>query len=555
MSMDFEPDIIGLVCNSSGFMTSRTTTTAKGEVRPYRMEVLPVDCVGSVPTTLVTSALEKGADAVLIIACGDGLCHYFDGERRLETKLEMVRTLAEDMGLESERIFFYKVPDRQRALVDGAMAHVMDRLEALGPSPMKTQDAPRMEKGLNIWPAAPLSLMDAGKGAIEGLWDEARRTGVVQCLECGKCTASCPVATMKPDFSPMYLIEKALRADGHEVKSSPDYWNCLTCANCSHRCPSKVDFVEFVRHLRTNVDVRGGICTHGGVLDAIWRMQAFPQRYRDQDRMSWVTQDLDVSEVGDVLYFVGCLPYFDVIFEKLGFKGGEEIARNVVRILNAAGISPVVLPNEMCCGHDALWNGDFDLFRGLAKQNFAEMTFRRARTIICSCPECYRTLKVDYARFFDLDVEVKHISEVILELIEQGKLVLSKEAREEVRRFTYHDPCRLVRHTNVVEEPRKVMASLPGTELVEMERGRELSTCCGTSCWANCNAVSERIRADRLREVQATGVDEVITACPKCQIHFRCTLSAKPGTRGLEPGLKVTDLVTLVAGYLGGDGR
>ena len=79
---------------------------------------------------------------------------------------------------------------------------------------------------------------------------------------------------------------------------------------------------------------------------------------------------------------------------------------------------------------------------------------------------------------------------------------------------------------------------LPGIQLVEMERNRENALCCGTSAWMECSSHSKAIQTERMREAVQTGAQTLITACPKCQIHFTCAQS------GTDTDLKVTDLYT-----------
>jgi len=154
-------------------------------------------------------------------------------------------------------------------------------------------------------------------------------------------------------------------------------------------------------------------------------------------------------------------------------------------------------------------------------------------------------LKVDYPAYVgDLGMEVVHISQLLAEKIASGELKL-----EHLRgNVTYQDPCRLGRYMGVYEGPRRIMDAL-GLDLVEMEHSGKSALCCGTSCWANCGAINKQIQVDRLREAKATGAELLVTACPKCQIHFRCAMD--DARMGEEIGMEVRDLVTLVAEGLG----
>jgi Fe-S oxidoreductase len=264
----------------------------------------------------------------------------------------------------------------------------------------------------------------------------------------------------------------------------------------------------------------------------------------NQKRLEWLPADCHISKQSDVLFFVGCAPYFEHIFD---FETKTiEIARDSIRILNALGVEPMLLANERCCGHDLLWTGDLDTFRRLAEQNAAMMREAGVKKIIFCCPEGYRTFKEDYPNYVNIGCELQHISEFIAEKIEQEGVNL----REIKRRITYHDPCRLGRHLGIYESPRKVLNAIPGIELVEMEHNREDSLCCGTSAFTNCDLYSKQIRVERLLEAKATGAETLVTTCPKCLIHFKCAMINKAEEKGADVEMEVVDLVNLVASAL-----
>jgi len=266
-----------------------------------------------------------------------------------------------------------------------------------------------------------------------------------------------------------------------------------------------------------------------------------------QNRLEWLTDSYRTAKTGDIMYFVGCAPYFEPVFDDMGVRA-LNIAEGSIKILNALEIEPVVLPNEKCCGHDMLWTGDVATFKKLAEHNVASIKEAGVKKIIFSCPEGYRTFKEDYPRFFKLDWEVQHISEFLAERIEQLNF---KEVKKKV---TYQDPCRLGRHLGIYEAPRKLITAIPGIEFIEMERNREEAICCGTSAWTNCDSYSKQIRVDRLLEAKATGADTLITSCPKCFTHFRCAMTPRGAEKGPDLEMEVMDLVELVVSALGGEG-
>jgi len=177
--------------------------------------------------------------------------------------------------------------------------------------------------------------------------------------------------------------------------------------------------------------------------------------------------------------------------------------------------------------------------------NVAEIRKTGAKRVVTACPECYRTLRKDYAESVgNLDFEVMHISELLSELISEGKIEYDIGLQ---RKVVYQDPCRLGRHMNVYEPPRKVIAEIPGLELFEMGRNRENAVCCGVNAWLSCDKYSKAVQLDRLTEAKATGADLLVTACPKCQIHWKCVMSEKLPVRPEEVTMEMRDLSVLAA--------
>lgn len=356
------------------------------------------------------------------------------------------------------------------------------------------------------------------------------------CLDCGVCTGSCPVSRVTPGFSPRIIVEKALLGMGDELLSDRDLWSCLTCSRCFERCPTGINFPEFMRNLREEASKRGvsPALTHHGMLQSVMEMQTQGIK---QDKTAWAREAGKVAETGDTFFFVGCMPYFNVIFRDLGVDS-LTTSKNVLKILNSAGITPVVTDKECCCGHDMLWNGKVDVFKKLALKNIETIRESGAKRVIFNCPEGYYTFKHDYPKYMgELGFEVVHFYDFVEKLIKDGALKL----QDSDSAYTFHDPCRLGRMARVFDGPRNILKSISGLRFKEMERNRENAVCCGTTGWANCSSSSKQIQAERLHEAKATGADTLITACPKCQIHLSCALGA------MDLDIKLKDLTTLIA--------
>ena len=370
-------------------------------------------------------------------------------------------------------------------------------------------------------------------------------TKAFYCLECGKCSGSCPVSRHNPAYSPRMLVENALMGLENDLVHARELFSCLTCYACSLKCPSDVDYPLFIQKTRALASTRGehGACAHSGTLQALSRLMASPAI--KQRRLEWLSNGYRIAAQSDALFFVGCAPYFEPFFEDIGVESLQP-AKGSLRILNSLGIEPVILEDEKCCGHDLLWTGDVAGFKALAEHNADIIKKAGVKKIVFSCAECYRTFKEDYPKYVSIDCELQHISELLCERIDKDGLGL-KEVKKKV---TYHDPCRLGRHLGIYEPPRDVLKAIPGMELVEMNRNREDSLCCGTSAFTNCDLYSKQIRIERLLEAKSTGAEVLITSCPKCQIHFKCAMVSKGKEKGPDVEIAVMDLAEFVASAL-----
>jgi Fe-S oxidoreductase len=377
---------------------------------------------------------------------------------------------------------------------------------------------------------------------METQTEQLKRNRAFSCLECGKCTAVCPISQVNGSYSPRRLLANGIFYGGEDLINDHLLWSCLTCQLCSQRCPVDVLYSDYMREVRADAHKQGksGQPTHSGALHAIMEMAAAPDL--KQHRTDWIDGDLKVQDKGDVLYFVGCLPYYEGLFGKDFSFSPVGIAKDTVRILNRMGIEPVVRANERCCGHDLYWLGQQEKFEALARLNAEEIRASGAKTVVTACPECALTLKDLYVKELGITgFKVQHIAELLAEHVDA--LTWNGFAGE----VTYQDPCRLGRFLGVYDEPRKVLEAIPGLTLKEMQRARRGAICCGTTNWTNCDATSKQIQKRRLTEAKATGARTLVTACPKCQIHFRCT---KCSPEGEQLDIEVTDFVNIVAAAL-----
>ena len=381
---------------------------------------------------------------------------------------------------------------------------------------------------------------------MQQLAEAARQTRAWACYDCGKCTATCPIARVGGVHSPRRQVLATNLGQGRELFHDGTLFHCLTCALCDRRCPAQVAYTGLVQKLREIAHHQGAEpdCPHGGALQSVMRMMA--QGGTRQDRLGWLSDDLKTEPgKGEVFYWTGCTMYFDALFPELQVATLNG-TRAAVRLLNKLGITPVVSPLERCCGHDLLWSGDRKNFELLAQHNTRLVADSGAKMLISSCAECLRTWRLDYEPFFQgQPPRILHLTEFLAERLEELK------PRTEGRlRVTYQDPCRLGRHLGVYDSPRRILKALPGVELVEMRRAGPAAICCAGGTWSHCDRFAKRIQVERLREARATGAQVLAAACPKCRIHLVCAM--KDPHLGQEIGMETCDIAELVDAALGG---
>jgi heterodisulfide reductase subunit D len=521
-----KPEILAFLCNWCSYAGADLAGTSRISY-PANVRSVRVMCSGRVEPSFILNAFMNGADGVLVSGCHPGDCHYISGNLKAEKNVKATKKILKLLGLGSERLRLEWISASEGQKFANVITDFTAKLKRIGPNPLKQKHKQK---------EAPVK-----RTPISQVIEDAN---IRLCLECGKCSSSCPITRLNPDFSPRMTVKRILSGAEDISVNDPGIWACLTCGLCQERCPSDVHYVDFVRACREEAQQMGitGTCSHKDVLLDLQRIMANPKT--KQKRLGWLPKDAKISESGDFLYFVGCLPYFDVIFKDIK-ANSIETAKSVVRIMNKVGIEPVILKNERCCGHDLNFTGDRENFEKLAKMNVESIRETKAKKVVTSCAECYRTMKLDYPKIVGaLGFEVVHVSEFLADIIEKEQLEFPEVFKD--KKVSYQDPCRLGRHMGVYDAPRKVIKGIPETDLLEMERNRENSMCCGVNAWLSCGKIAKQIQIDRLMEAKATGAEWLITACPKCQIHLKCAMDGELPVKRSKVHVKVYDLPVLV---------
>ena len=333
------------------------------------------------------------------------------------------------------------------------------------------------------------------------------------CFQCGLCDSVCPWNRVR-DFSMRRMVREA--SFGLTEIEGEDIWRCTTCGTCPSYCPrglGQIDVSVALRRVATEYEVFPASVKSARTARASLISEGNPLQGERKNRTEWA-KGLGVPGFEpdmEALYFVGCYFAYDPRMKK--------VAQATVNILKAANVEFGILgEDESCCGESIRKTGSEEVFTNLAKENIKTFIDRGVKKIIVSSPHCYHTFKNEYPEFM-VNFEVVHMGEYLLELIQTGRLILSKPLDETV---TFHDPCYLGRHNNIYDAPRELLTSVDGLKLAEMENHHAASLCCGGGggrIWMD-TPQEERFSDIRLEQARATGAKILATACPYCITNF-----------------------------------
>lgn len=369
------------------------------------------------------------------------------------------------------------------------------------------------------------------------------------CTQCGRCEINCPAHLSGKPLSPKKMIQDlkkhlldkgsyllADKQDGEEqIKGydGPDIigdlitedaiWSCVTCRSCMEQCPVYNEHVDKLVDMRRYlVFMEGRFPSEAQTVLRNMETNSNPWGIGWSTRAEWAegirVKILSERSDVDVLYWVGCAGSFD--------ERNKKISTSLANIFNRSGINFGILgTEEKCCGDSARRIGNEYLFQMLATQTIEILKKYHVKKIVAQCPHCYNTLKNEYPQFGG-DFEVLHATEFIAELVEKGKLKLSKPNHKIV---TYHDSCYLGRYNTIYNAPRKIIESIPGVNLSEMARNKTESLCCGAGggrMWME-ERIGKRMNQVRLQDALDTHAQLISTACPYCLTMFEDAIKEK----------------------------
>ena len=372
-----------------------------------------------------------------------------------------------------------------------------------------------------------------------------------RCFRCGYCKFTsdyydfnCPsyrkfgFETYAPGGR-MWLIQAWLNG---EIKNSERFqeilFSCATCANCVEHCVFTFsdDLVNIFIAAREEMVNKGIIPPP--VRDYLKNINTSGNPYKEpaNERGKWAdSTSIPAYDGHEYLFYIGCVGSYD--------ERAKKIARTVGNVLIKAGVSLGILSNrETCDGNEVRSLGEIGLFQFLAEQNITLFKELRVKKIITLDPHAFNTFTQDYPSLGG-KFEIYHYTQVLAPLIQSKKLSL----KDYEAKITFHDPCYLGRHNGEYEAPRKILESIPGVALIEMDQTKENALCCGggggnffTDILGGGEDSPNRIR---VRQALESGAQIIAVACPQCAKMLEDAVKAEEVGHKIEV-LDVAEIAT-----------
>lgn len=333
------------------------------------------------------------------------------------------------------------------------------------------------------------------------------------CMECGRCTEVCPAWNVGKVLNPKQVVQdvRDAMATGQPVAervTEEALWQCTTCNACVEACPVLIRHVDLIVDARRHLVAEGKLSGSGATMlrqvtstGHAWGRPAI-------DREDWM-KGLEVPLCRDgvefeFLFWVGCAGATD--------SGAMKTTRAVAELLTKAGVKFACLgKEEACTGDPARRLGDEFLFQEHAGKNASVFAKYGVKKVVTACPHCFNSLKHEYGDF-EASMEVWHHSQLLAQLVDQGKLVAATVGSN----VTFHDPCYLSRVNDDPNSPRRTL----GPGLKEPDPHGVKTRCCGAGggrMWFD-EPPTERPSNARVDQLLATGAKTIALGCPFCRI-------------------------------------
>ena len=397
-----------------------------------------------------------------------------------------------------------------------------------------------------------------------------------KCVHCGLCLNACPtyrelgveMDSPRGRIYQMIQVERGRLPLGESFVRHIDL--CLDCRACETACPSGVEYGKLVEAARGQIEKyykRPPIETllrklffyeilpHRRRLETVGRLlrfyqrsgleklvlgsrglKLFPGRLEQVAHMAPRMEKPFFSErLGSVVPAVGPRRYRVAFFA--GCIANMAFARlndATVRVLARNGCDVVIPADQGCCGALHVHAGIRDLARELAKRNIRTFLADGFDAIITNAAGCGSVLK-EYPNLFEEEdrefyepartfvAKMRDVTEFL------ASIDFSREFAVMKLRATYQDPCHLGHAQRIRSAPRRLLAAVPGLELVEL---KEAEICCGSAGIYNVahNEMAEQLLVNKLRRVDETRAEVILTTNPGCLLQLRAGV-ARSGRR------------------------
>jgi len=358
------------------------------------------------------------------------------------------------------------------------------------------------------------------------------------CMQCGTCTTVCPVNNIS-SYSPRKIL-RSISTDSATIEEVDEkVWDCITCNTCVEYCPRGIEIVDLTKAIREHNQKEGKTPKYLKQPLSSLKDHGNPWNGLQEKRQDWVGSLNAPSYSSDCDYclFTCCTTAYD------NSPAGESrtAGQALIQLLNMAGVSYGLLEaKEVCCGDLADRTGLDGVNAELIGKNTDLFLNAGVQKLLTNSPHCLHAFNNNYPGLTGT-VQKEHYVTLLKNLIVNASLKLTRELNLKV---TYHDPCYLGRYSGIYDEPRQILQSIPGLELVEMDSNREASLCCGGGGSGVFKKQSRNISIGeiRIREALKTGADAIVTACPYC-IRM---LNEAIRKSGIQKKIVVYDLAELV---------
>lgn len=369
---------------------------------------------------------------------------------------------------------------------------------------------------------------------------------VLGCMQCGTCGGSCPLGYAM-EYPPRQMILQARSGNLEKVLASPSLWMCVGCYTCTYRCPRGIELTDALWPLMRDKAMQQGIQPPAELQKALQNTYMYGNSLGSspKKRTDWA-KGLDVElrdlsqkpESVEVLWIVGDYPSY--------YPRNQSVTRSFARILTALGVRWGILGRaEKNIGDCERLAGEEGLFETLVEENVALLRQHQYEKILVTDPHAQNALQFVYPKY-GARLPAEHYASFLNDRLEQLKPLLVKPVEATV---TYHDNCCLARRCLCFDPPRRLLEAIPGVKLVEMERNREYSLCCGGGgggMWLDSHITEQggrRLSDERVEEAARTGADTLAVSCPFELSRFEDSVKVV----GLEGKLKVRDIIELLA--------